>query len=209
MRSRTAAIAFIGCMILTTDAAAATFTRVVHSSQTMIFLSGDIVQGDAERLRDLIARADEGRPITTIVLDSPGGNLVTSLALASLVHGQNLNTIIGPKATCASACFLVFAAGNVKYADYACYVGVHGVADKGGLETADSRAATVAFARIVQHLGAPPSIISKLLTTPPHNIVRLTAADLQGMGVVMTGRRARPPRVAPTSAHPMAPAAIY
>jgi hypothetical protein len=205
---RSAVLALISSMPLCIGEAA-TLTRVVHANQTMILLNGVIERGDAEQLRELIASADEEQPITAILLDSPGGNLVASVALAILVRGRSLTTIVGPKATCASACFLVFAAGNARYVDYASYVGVHGVADKGGQETAESRAATVAFARIVQRLGAPPSIVTKLLTTPPREIVQLTAEDLRGMGVVMTGRRVRTLRGTPLPLHPSSPMAIY
>jgi hypothetical protein len=192
------AIAMSGMMV--DGSQAATFVRIVHSNHTMLALNGDITLGDAEQFQDIVMAPDGGHPITAIVLNSPGGNLVASVALAKLVRERNFITIVGPGATCASACFLVFAAGHVKYADYTSFLGVHSVADKGGLQTTDSRTATFAFARIIEALGTPAQVVDKLLATPPQQIVQLTASDLRGMGVIMTGNKARktdPPRRAP------------
>jgi hypothetical protein len=46
-----------------------------------------------------------------------------------------MDTAVASGATCASSCFLIFAAGIHKYADYGATLGVHGVSDGNGQES--------------------------------------------------------------------------
>jgi len=180
----TGTFALLGSLAGSSPGMAANFMRMTEQNHAVIALTGEIIPGDDEKLRAILASSGA----TSLRLDSPGGNLVASISLAKLVRAQGLSTIIGPNAACASACFLIFTAGREKFADRESFIGVHGVADKGGTETADSKAATLAFARYVQELGAPPSVVYKLVSTPPNEIVQLTLADLRGMGTTITGR---------------------
>jgi len=212
MRIQAATFALMGALLegvfasailtSTVPAKAATFVRITEQNQTLIALTGEIMLGDAEKFRDLLSQSGG---INAVKLDSPGGNLVASIALAKLARSQGLSTIIGPNAVCASSCVLIFAAGREKFADRESFIGVHGVADKGGEETPDARAATLAFARYVRDLGAPPSVIHKLVSTPPYEIVALTLADLRGMGATITGR---PVQAVRGGLHPQHPGAV-
>jgi hypothetical protein len=84
---------------------------------------------------------------------------------------------------CASACFLAFAAGEQKYAAPGAFIGVHKASDQGGAETKQSGAATAAMAQFARELGVPSSIITRMVTTPPTQIVWLEPRDLHAMGV--------------------------
>ncbi len=186
---------------------AATLTTLLTDKGAIIALKGDIALSDAEALETRI-RATEanGQTIRGLLLDSPGGNLVGGLGLARLVHAHtNLQTAVGYGATCASACFLVFAAGETKFADYGSFVGIHGAADRFGLVTEDAMAATRAMARFSMEVGVPAPIAQKLVDTPPDTIVWLNIADLRSMGVTMTGRPVQAPRGGPRPLVPMAP----
>jgi len=200
MRIQAAILALAGSLTSVLPATAATFVQIAEQNQMMIALTGEIMLGDDEKFRDLL---EQSGGVHAVKLDSPGGNLVASIALAKILRGYGLNTIIGPNAVCASACVLIFAAGREKFADRESFIGVHGVADKGGEETADARAATLAFARYVQDLGAPPSVVYKLISTPPNEIVALSLADLRGMGAAITGRPVQ--AVRGTAAHTAQP----
>lgn len=178
-------------------ASAATLTSSVSKEgKAIITLSGEIAEGDSETLRGLIKSAnDSGRRVSGLRLNSPGGNLAEGVKLADIVRYAKTSTVVGNGARCASACFIVFAAGSAKYASHTAWVGVHGASDKSGEETTASGAATVSMARVVKELGVPSSIIGKMVVTPPDEIVWLNPDELRSMGTTMTGHPAQVPPV--------------
>jgi hypothetical protein len=102
-------------------------------------------------------------------------------------------TNVGQGATCASACFLIFAAGATKFANYTAQIGVHGASDQTGRETVQSGSATVSMARVAKELGVPAAIIGRMVVTPPNEMVWLSPADLQSMGTPMVGKASQIP----------------
>src|SRR6202023_964804 len=98
-----------------------------------------------------------------------------------------------------SACFLIFAAGEAKFANYTAEIGVHGASDQTGAETIQSGAATLSMARLAKDLGVPPAIIGRMVVTPPAEMVWLSPADLQSMGTTMIGK---PPQLHDTQGGP-------
>lgn len=197
----------ISCAI-PSAAPAATFKSVAaKDGTTIILLSGEIVDGDADTLKASIKTAnDAGKLVSGIRLNSPGGNLLEGLKLADAVRFAKVATNVAGNATCASACFLVYAAGAMKFANYTAQVGVHGASDQQGEETVASGAATVSMARAAQDLGVPAAIIGRMVVTPPNEMVWLTPQDLLSMGTTMVGKPTQTvsPRAAAT-ANPASP----
>jgi hypothetical protein len=171
-------------------ASAATFKSVAtKDGKTIVLLSGEIIEGDAETLKAAIKAAnDAGKLVSGVRLNSPGGNLLEALRLADAVRFAKVATNVAGNATCASACFLVYAAGAAKFANYTAQVGVHGASDKQGEETVASGAATVSMARAAKDLGVPAAIIGRMVVTPPNEMVWLTPQDLLSMGTTMVGK---------------------
>jgi hypothetical protein len=111
-----------------------------------ISIAGEIKQGDAEAFSQVVKQAnDAGKFVANIRLNSDGGNLLEGVKLADAVRFGKMSTNVGKTATCASACFLVFAAGSTKFASYGAQIGVHGASDETGRETVSSEAATVSM----------------------------------------------------------------
>jgi hypothetical protein len=180
----------VGAAVVSTAATAAELNNVTLKGDiTIIALSGDVAAGDTEAAEALIKTANDGnRLISAVRLDSPGGSLAEAVALAGLIRRAKLPTIVAAGSRCASACFIVFAAGNEKFASYDAAIGVHGVSDKFGHETAQTEEATIAMARVASGFGVPPRIIGQMVTTHAHEIAWLTPDDLRGMGTIMTDR---------------------
>ena len=174
---------------------AATFKSVAtKDGKTIILLTGEIIEGDADTLKAAIKTAnDAGKLVSGVRLNSPGGNLLESLKLADVVRFAKVATNVAGNATCASACFLVYAAGATKFANYTAQVGVHGASDKQGEETVVSSAATVSMARAAKDLGVPAAIIGRMVVTPPNEMVWLTPQDLQSIGTTMIGKPSQTP----------------
>ncbi len=154
------------------------------AGRVIIQILGQIELGDADLFITAVKRAGAaGKAIESVQLNSTGGRLVEGAKLAAAIKVAGLSTRVAPGAVCASACFLAFAAGDPKFAGEDALIGVHKAADKGGLETALSGAATLSMARFARELGVPSPIIGQMVSTPPKQIVWLDMKDLRSMGV--------------------------
>ena len=120
-----------------------------------------------------------------------GGNLLEGAKLADAIRYAKIASVVPNGATCASACFVAFAAGADKFASYSASIGVHGASDANGHESVASNAATVGMAKIVKELGVPADIIGRMVVTPPDQMVWLTPNNLRAMGTVLTGKPAQ------------------
>jgi hypothetical protein len=88
---------------------------------------------------------------------------------------------------CASACFIAFAAGKEKYASARSGLGVHGAANKDGKQDVESMGATIVMAKILNMMHVPPSVIGKMVITPPEEMVWLKMEDMKQWDVHVTG----------------------
>jgi len=162
-------------------------TTLSRENRTIVLLNGEIAEGNAGRLRDIIRGAtSSGRPVSGIRLNSPGGSLVEGVRLAGVIQGAKIATVIASGATCAAACFIAFVAGNQKFASATATVGVPGAANK-----QEAAGETPAIVRVVKELGLLDAIVEKILTTREDDITWLTQDDLRAMGAIVTGRPAQ------------------
>ena len=204
---RIASAVVISCAIPLAVSAATFKSVATKDGKTIILLSGEIAEGDADTLRAAIKTAnDAGKLVSGIRLNSPGGNILEALKLADAVRFAKVATNVAGNATCASACFLVYAAGATKFANFTAQVGVHGASDKQGEETVASGAATVSMARAAKELGVPAAIIGRMVVTPPNEMVWLTPQDLLSMGTTMVGKPAQ--TISPTATATADPASL-
>lgn len=169
-------------------------TSTTKDGRIVVSITGEITEGDTAAFKAALKAAnDAGKLVTSLRLNSVGGNLLEGVKLSETVRFAKVATNVGQGATCASACFLVFAAGETKFANYTAQIGVHGASDETGAETIQSGAATVSMARIAKDLGVPPAIIGRMVVTPPAQMVWLSPADLQSMGTTMIGKPSQIP----------------
>ncbi len=190
---RTPALGLLGAVVVSATATAADLSSVTLKDDSLVVvLSGDIADGDADAAEALIKSAnDRGRLVEAVRLDSLGGSLAEAVKLTELIRRAKLPTIVAAGSRCASACFIVFAAGIDKFASYDAAIGVHGASDSSGHETARTEAATLSMARLAGTFGVPPRIIAQMIATPARDIAWLTPDDLRAMGAIMTGRKVR------------------
>jgi hypothetical protein len=149
---------------------------------------------------------ENGHLVPSLSLDSLGGTFEGSVGLAQVVRTFELSTYVEDGAQCASACFLVFAAGKKKFASYGARIGVHAGKDPTG--DADRAAAgTDAMRRLLTALEVPLSITTRMAETPNDKVAWLSLPELRLMGVSVLGRSEPSPlEVAlPTPAAPQRP----
>jgi len=196
---------FVG---FTPPSTAATLTSYVSKEgKVIVILTGEIAPGDTNQLQRIIKTAnDPGKVVSGIRLNSPGGNLLEGVKLADAIRFAKIASVVPNGSTCASACFIAFAAGADKFASYGASIGVHGASDKNGQETDGSNSATVAMAKIVKELGVPADIIGRMVVTPPDQMVWLSPNNLRAMGTTITGKPVQTPTAnAPTQLPPAQP----
>jgi hypothetical protein len=164
-------------------------TTLSRENRTIILLNGELAEGDASRFRDLVrAAASSSRPVSGIRLNSSGGSLLEGVRLAGVIQGAKIATVIASGATCASACFIAFVAGNQKFVSATATVGVPGAANRFGQDAAGEIPSIV---RVVKELGLLDAIVEKMLAAREDEIVWLTQDDLRAMGATTTGRPAQ------------------
>ena len=94
-------------------------------------MTGEIVEGDAEKLSEGLTHYDNVALRELVVyLDSPGGSLVEGLKIAKVLQARPeiVRTHVGETDTtarCASACVILFAAGDLRYLADTGRIGVH------------------------------------------------------------------------------------
>jgi hypothetical protein len=94
-------------------------SATLKDGRIIVSISGDIAEGDTDALKAAIKAAnDVGKLVSSVRLNSPGGNLLEGVQIAEAVRFAKMATNVGQGATCASACFLIFAAGATKFANY-------------------------------------------------------------------------------------------
>jgi hypothetical protein len=179
------ALVFVAAASWSASAANLTIT-VSRDNKTIVALNGELAEGDATRLSDIIAASNKSaRPASGIRLNSAGGSLIEGVRLAGIVLNAKLATVVPSGATCASACFIVFAAGNEKFAGATSTVGVPGAADRFG---PDAAGVTPSIVKVVKELGLLDAIVEKMLATRADEVFWLSQDDLRAMGAATIGR---------------------
>lgn len=93
-------------------------TRPGAGLSTLIRLSGPLRQGDAEAMRQLLARlkgqskVSADTPLATVELSSLGGDLIEGLKIGYLFRDYDIATVVRKKDLCLSACALAFLGGT-------------------------------------------------------------------------------------------------
>jgi len=113
---------FSGCV------GAMTFEVVTMNGEPAIRGTGEIIAGDALRLKSvLIPRAKHSYGYYTLILESPGGSVQSAFELSKVIDSEYVNTYVMPGARCVSACAaIVFIAGREHVAVSGAYLGFHG-----------------------------------------------------------------------------------
>lgn len=187
-RTLTSAIA---ALLLSTSIATSAEFNVVKGHRTSIQMTGDIVDGDAAKLRKVLNyRASLNIATQYIILDSPGGKITPAVYLADVINYAGISTVVDGYSTCSSACFIVYAAGVNRYWWTGARIGVHSASthfaydgSDAGIEDQAALAATVAMARLLSGMGVPSGIVGKMVAANGETMAWLTPADVRGWAI--------------------------
>ena len=87
--------------------------------------------GDDAKLHAVVGNLPANTTLVGIALNSPGGNYVEGVRLATSIHNSHVKTAVMPNGICASACFLMFAGGDIRLLFEGARVGVHSASENG------------------------------------------------------------------------------
>lgn len=140
-------------------------------------VAGTIGMGDGERVRKLLASA-EASQLKRVELESPGGRVREAERMAeALQQHRHASRAVG---TCASACTLVFMAGQPRQLTPGARLGFHR-ASTGTFNPVFEELANQNLAASYRKLGLPESLIDKTLATPARSMWFPKERDLQGL----------------------------
>jgi hypothetical protein len=189
MRNLLRIVAFASALI-SGSADAMTFGSIPinngDNSRIIISMTGEIGLGDYTKFINVFRNLPEDVVVVGFLLNSPGGSIAEALKITEALKGQHIGTMVAPDSQCASACFLIFAAGERKVASNTSFIGVHSLTTINVGEDDSAKSSTVDIARYcATELKIPADIIGKMVSTPADSIYRLTPAELAEMGAVI------------------------
>lgn len=126
---------------------------------------------------------NELNKVTTIVLDSPGGDVYSALNMAGVIHDRSISTYVPANGNCASACSFMFLAGIDRFSDGK--LGVHQFAPT--KDRKENRSTTISQAQftmsdlyaVLSPFEVPDFVIVKMFDTPADNMYYFTNRQLR------------------------------
>lgn len=162
-------------------------------------LEGVIGMGDGERLRSLLA-SEAAQGLKRVELVSPGGRVREAERMAAALKERHQEArAVG---TCASACTLVFLAGNPRHLAPEGQLGFHR-ASTGTYNPVFEELANQELAKTYRSLGLPETMIDKTLRTPSRSMWFVPREELQAYSLIAPSPRTMAVTL-PTAGSPLA-----
>jgi hypothetical protein len=147
---------------------------------TRISFRGEIVRGDEQRFRAIADRVSADN-VVVVALASPGGDVDPAVAIGRMVRERGFMTMVWSSAGCASACTLIWLAGQPAVIEWGSRLGFHAPAYADGQYAPDGAAFV---ARYLSQIGLTRAQIDFALATPQPAIHRATVGDALWLGVI-------------------------
>ncbi|MFG6535199.1 PAN domain-containing protein [Sulfitobacter sp. 1A16787] len=158
-------------------------------------MTGDIVAGDAEKLSEGLKHYDSvALRELVIYLDSPGGSLVEGLKIARILQSRPeiVKTRVGETdtaASCASACVILFAAGDLRDLADTGRIGVHQFySSKADLSGADGislgQSLSSDLIGFLESQGVSSALFKEMAYTPAETMSWVDSPQLEAWGLV-------------------------
>jgi hypothetical protein len=148
-------------------------------------LEGVIGMGDGERLRALMA-SEAAQGLKRVELVSPGGRVREAERMADAMKARHQEArAVG---TCASACTLVFLAGEPRHLAPEGQLGFHR-ASTGTYNPVFEELANQELAKTYRRLGLPQTMIDKTLATPSRSMWFVPREELQAYALIAPSPR--------------------
>jgi hypothetical protein len=198
-----AAIIGIPALVLVIDAITAPADAMTYSYRSVgqkivIDAVGEITPNESALLANWILSLPPAMlhtSVAAVVFDSPGGNVLEAKRLALSIRNMpdHPNTGVAAGGMCASACVLLWAAGEHKSVASNAVIGVHRTSMPTDAVKADpdgtrmvANDLNVMIANDLASVCAPPNVVAAQITTPGDSLYVLTRADYAAWNVNVT-----------------------
>lgn len=178
-----------------------------------ISIKGPIVSGDLERFRQISLRY----PKAFVALSSDGGLIHPAIEIGKIIKVMGYTTVVGDDDVCASACALIWMAGDKRLLFTRGRIGFHAAYLNENGRLMESGVANALVGNYLTSLGASAKTVVFATTAPPDGMRWLTAVNRETAGIdfeiVAPAKRQAPaststprplaPSVTPNKAHPI------
>ncbi len=162
-------------------ARAADFERVElpGAQGTGIKLSGIIVPGDEAAFAAISA----GMPRAVLLTTGPGGSVGAAIAIGTALHNRGWSTLVPAGAICASACAMIWLAGNHRMLADGGLVGFHAMSIRQDGIVMETHQPDVDLRRWLNQLGYSEDTTATIVNTPSRLVRWLDRLELQANGI--------------------------
>lgn len=144
-----------------------------------VSISGQITAEDGEKFRTLAA----SRNAATLLLAGPGGSINAAIAIGKLVRSKRMTTVVLRRDYCASACGLIWLAGQRRLLAPQARVGFHTTfVYRNGIRLA-SAVGNAVVGRYIAFLDLPPHASTFLTAAGPNEVSWLDGTNRRLAGI--------------------------
>lgn len=169
-------------LVMATSGAAESIDVEHWRGHSVLRLSGEIENGDADQLAEEIDQADMWAHGTRVLLlDSPGGSVAEALRISEVLDRAPIHTVVPNGARCASACAsIVFVAGRYRTVEPFGRIGQHSCS-RAGLP--DQQCNERIAGHAVEHGVSHGSIAAFVTYASPSEMIWFSREDVNGWGL--------------------------
>lgn len=170
----------LACSIysLACQAASVELVKGAGADDDSIRISGEILSADVQKFKAVVAKSENA----VVYLDSPGGDLEAAVRIGRLIHALGYFTAVD-ETQCASACALIWLAGQFKFLTANAKVGFHLPAYHGQTTAGNEASLFVLVGGYLVQLGFSESVIARITSTPSNRIEWLTRSNAKTFGI--------------------------
>lgn len=175
--------------------------RLPGYDNVMIMMTGEVVEGDAQRFDDAVAAL--GGAHATLNVSGPGGLVNEALDIGAQVQEHRFATMVSAQTDCYSACALIWLAGPRRYLSPDSVIGVHAAFRTRDDDTAEeSGVANARIGAFLNMIGLPLDAITYIATAPPDATLPITPVIARNLGIEVYeqhGMETLTPNTSPTA----------
>jgi hypothetical protein len=181
MEMRRPLIAAILCIAASTtaDAAELQIEQMPSGGGPAIMLSGIIVAGDETKFHALAQAIGQATVITT----GPGGSVIPALEIGTEIRTRGWSTLVPENARCASACSMIWLAGQTRRLAAGAQIGFHAMAQIQNGQHAENHELDFVLRRWLSDLGYAMDTTATIVNTPALSIHWYDAGELRANGI--------------------------
>lgn len=168
--------------IFTSRLFAADISTAVVSGQNFITITGDLVDGDDRRFKNIAIALDQA----VVLLDSRGGLSAVGIEIGRTVSIKGFLTAVGTNGVCASSCGLIWLAGRERFLYPNSHIGFHAIYTLPDGKPAISSDGNALVGAYLRQLGFSDRVVVYVTQSAPTSMQWLTMEDASLLGLHAT-----------------------